>query len=192
MDMSDRSYDRLSSQERELIKNHYVKKEESYEINEKLRNGEQLSGEQLLTKDALDRACLSYKTETDMASTRFVNFDYLRNAYKLDIERYKDIDRSKVADEMKQFIGSEMSSKGFTSVSLNESGNGMFNNLPVTMKINIPKGKSLYIADNPGEYEAILGRNTKIILKDVRFKASKIKGMEKEYGKVLLTYEVVK
>lgn len=191
-EMSDVSYNRLSSSERELIKSHYVKKEESYEMNEKLRNEEPLKGEQLLTKDALDRACLSYKAETDMASQRMVSLDYLRNAYGLDIPRFGDVDRSKIANQMKSYIGSELSSKSFTSVSLHPDGTSMFNSLAVKMKINLPKGTSMYVADNIGEYEAILGRNTKMVLKSVGFENSKIRGMEKEYGKILLTYEVVK
>ena len=49
----------------------------------------------------------------------------------------------------------------------------------------------MFVADNIGEYEAILGRDTKMILKKVDFKESKVQGFEKEYGKILLTYEVV-
>ncbi len=191
VEMSDESHNKLNRDDEYLINNFYIKHETSYDINKALRDG----NENAVNKDvlnSLDKACLTYTAEKNMASTRYVNFDYLRNAYGLEIQQYGDFDRSVVADQMKEFIGSEISSKAYTSVSLNESGNGMFNNLAVKMKVNIPKGTKMFVADNVEEYEAILGRNTKMVLKDVKFQDSKIQGFEKEYGKVLLTYEVEK
>lgn len=188
VEMSEESYQNLDNKDIYKIQDDYTKQENSWEFNEALRNDEEVD---LELKGALDRACQSYTSKEKMASTRFVNMDYLRNAYGLEIQRYGDVDRSKVAEQMKEFIDSEISSKSYTSVSLNESGNGMFNNLAVKMKINMPKGTKMYVADNVGEYEAILGRNTKMILKKVDFKPSKIQGFENEYGKVLLTYEVI-
>lgn len=187
-EMSEESYNNLSNDDIYLINDNYVGKEDSWVFNEQLRNGD-MSNKKLI--NAMDRACMSYTAKEDMASSRAVSFDYLRNVYELEIQRYGNIDRSQIANQMKQFIGSEISSKGYTSVSLNESGNGMFNNLAVKMKINMPKGTKMYVADNVGEYEAILGRNTKMVLKKVGFQQSKIQGFENEYGKVLLTYEVI-
>lgn len=188
-EMSDISYNNLAPADVYKIQGDYLKKEASWEFNEKLRNGEKVD---LTLRNALDRACESYTAEKDMASQRMVSLDYLRNAYGLDIPRFGDVDRSKIANQMKSYIGSELSSKSFTSVSLHPDGTSMFNNLAVKMKINLPKGTPMYVADNIGEYEAILGRNTKMVLKSVGFENSKIRGMEKEYGKVLLIYEVVK
>lgn len=189
VEMSDESYNNLDEGFYQEIQDAYVGNEYSYQINENLRNGIDTDKN---IREALDYACKSYTSKRDMASTRFVNMEYLRNAYGLEIPQYGDVDRSKVADNMKQFIGSEIQSKGYTSVSLNESGNGMFNSLAVKMKVNLPKGTKMFVADNVGEYEAILGRDTKMILKKVDFKESKVQGFEKEYGKILLTYEVVK
>lgn len=188
VEMSDESYDKLSRSELEEINTKYVGTDESWDFNEALREDKEVD-ENL--KNAMDKACTTYTAKEDMASTRSVDFDYLRNAYGLEIERYGDIDRSKVAEQMKKFIGSEISSKSYTSVSLNESGNGMFGNLAVEQKINMPKGTKMFVADNVTEYEAILGRNQRMVLKKVAFKESKIAGFEKEYGKVLLTYEVI-
>ena len=188
VEMSDESYNNLDDGYYQEIKDNYVGNEYSYTINENLRNDVDTDKN---IREAMDYACKTYTSKKDMASTRFVNLDYLRNAYGLDIQRYGDVDRSKVVEQMKEFIDSEISSKGYTSVSLNESGNGMFNNLAVKMKINMPKGTKMFVADNVGEYEAILGRNTKMILKKVDFKPSKVQGFEKEYGKILLTYEVI-
>ena len=187
-EMSEESYNNLSNEDIYLIQDNYIGKEDSWIFNEQLREDD-MSNKKLI--GAMDRACLSYTAKEDMASSRAVSFDYLRNAYGLDIQRYGDFDRSQIANQMKQFIGSELSSKSYTSVSLNESGNGMFGNLAVKMKINMPKGTKMYVADNVGEFEAILGRNKKMVLKKVGFQESKIKGFEKEYGKVLLTYEVM-
>jgi len=196
VEMSEESYSKLTPNEEKLISSLYTKTEHSYQVNDALRIGKEETDwlvkenfKELI--DTMDKACKTYTSEQNMASTRFVDFDYLRNAYGLKIQKYGDIDRSQVANQMKQFIGSEISSKAYTSVSLNESGNGMFNNLAVKMKINMPKGTKMYVADNVGEFEAILGRNTKMQLKKVSFKQSTIKGFENEYGKVLLTYEVI-
>lgn len=188
VEMSDESYKNMKREDISYINEHYVKKEESDEFNNSLRNGEKVDDR---LKQAMDNACKSYTAKENMAATRFVTFDFLRDEYKLDIERYGDIDRSKIAETMKQFIGKEITPKSYTSVSLNESGNGMFNNMAVKMKVNMPKGTKMYVADNVGEYEAILGRNQKMVLKSVGFKKSKIQGFENEYGQVLLTYEVV-
>ena len=188
VEMSDESYNNLDEGFYQEIKDAYVGNEYSYTINENLRKGIDTDKN---IREALDYACKSYTSKKDMASTRFVSMDYLRNAYGLEIPQYGDVDRSKIADNMKQFLGSEIQSKGYTSVSLNESGNGMFNSLAVKMKVNMPKGTKMFVADNIGEYEAILGRDTKMILKKVDFKESKVQGFEKEYGKILLTYEVV-
>ena len=92
---------------------------------------------------------------------------------------------------MKEFEGSRISSKGYTSVSLAESGSSTFKNLAVKMKVNLPTGTSMYVSGNLGESEAILGRNQEMELVKVDFQESKIQGMEKEYGKILLTYEVI-
>lgn len=188
VEMSDESYNNLDEGFYQEIKDAYVGNEYSYTINENLRKGIDTDKN---IREALDYACKSYTSKKDMASTRFVSMDYLRNAYGLEIPQYGDVDRSKIADNMKQFLGSEIQSKGYTSVSLNESGNGMFNSLAVKMKVNMPKGTKMFVADNVGEYEAILGRDTKMILKKVDFKESKVQGFEKEYGKILLTYEVI-
>lgn len=188
VEMSEESYRNLDEGYYQEIKDNYVGNEYSYDINDNLRKGIDTDRN---IREALDYGCKSYTSKKDMASTRFVNMEYLRNAYGLDIPQFGDVDRSKVADDMKQFIGSEIQSKGYTSVSLNESGNGMFNNLSVKMKINMPKGTKMFVADNITEYEAILGRDTKMVLKKVDFKPSKVQGFEKEYGKVLLTYEVI-
>ena len=188
VEMSDESYNNLDEGFYQEIKDAYVGNEYSYTINENLRKGIDTDKN---IREALDYACKSYTSKKDMASTRFVSMDYLRNAYGLEIPQYGDVDRSKIADNMKQFLGSEIQSKGYTSVSLNESGNGMFNSLAVKMKVNMPKGTKMFVADNVGEYEAILGRDTKMILKKVDFQESKINGFEKEYGKILLTYEVI-
>lgn len=188
-EMSDICWENLSQEDVYQIQDNYIGKEESWQFNEDLRNGKPVDPK---LKGALDRACNSYKAERDMAGMRMVSFDYLRNAYGLDIPRYGDIDRSVFAEQMKQFLGTELSSKSYTSLSLSENGSGTFGNLAVKMQINMPKGTPMYVADNISEYEAILGRNTKMRLTDVGFQKSKIKGFEKEYGKVLLTYEVVK
>lgn len=190
VEMSDECYNKLDREDVDLIQEFYVGTDMSYEINEALRDGQA----DALSQDflnSMDKACETYVASNNMASTRFVDLNYLRNAYGLDIPEYGDVDRSKIADNMKDFIGTDISSKSYTSVSLNESGNGIFNNLAVKMKINIPKGTKMFVADNVGEYEAILGRNKKMILKDVNFKESKVQGFEKEYGKILLTYEVI-
>ena len=188
VEMSEECYDKLDRKDIEQIETKYIGTEESYDFNEALRMDANVDEE---LKNAMDKACTTYTAKEDMASTRSVDFDYLRNAYGLEIERYGDIDRSKVAEQMKKFIGSEISSKSYTSVSLNESGNGMFGNLAVEQKINMPKGTKMFVADNVTEYEAILGRNQRMVLKKVAFKESKIAGFEKEYGKVVLTYEVI-
>lgn len=188
VEMSEESYNNMSKDDVDYINNHYVKQNESDDFNEALRKNMQVD-EKL--KNAMDNACKSYTLKENMAGTRFVTFDYLRSEYKLNIERYGDVDRSKIAEQMKKYIGSDVTSKAYTSISLNESGNGMFGNMGVKIKVNMPKGTKMYVADNVGEYEAILGRNTRMILKAVDFKKSKIQGFENEYGKVLLTYEVV-
>ncbi len=190
-EMSDESYysEKISKEDIETIKEWYVGQSYSTDLNEHLREDKDFAIDKPIIK-ALDKACETYEVKEKMAGTRFVDMTYLRNAYSLEIP-YGQIDRSKIADSMKEFIGSELSSKAYTSFSLNESGNGMFNNLAVKMKLNLPKGTKMFVADNLGEYEAILGRNKKMILKDVGFQESKIKGLEKEYGKILLTYEVI-
>lgn len=190
-DMSDESYysDLVDKEDIRLIHEWYVGDGYSTDLNRHLREDDVFAVDKPVIK-AMDKACKTYTAKQKMAGTRFVDMDYLRNAYKLDIP-YGQIDRSKVADQMREFLGSELSSKAYTSISLNESGNGMFNNLAVKMKINMPKGTKMYVADNLSEYEAILGRNKKMILKKVDFKDSNVEGLEKEYGKILLTYEVV-
>lgn len=188
VEMSEESYQNMDDGLYYEVSNNYVGNEYSTILNENLREGK-ATDKNLI--EAMDYACKSYTAKEDMASTRFVNMDYLRNAYGLKINQYGDIDRNQVAKSMREFLGSEISSKAYTSVSLNESGNGLFNNLAVKMKINMPKGTKMFVADNVGEYEAILGRNKRMVLKDVGFQESKIKGFEKEYGKILLTYEVI-
>jgi hypothetical protein len=120
-----------------------------------------------------------------MASTRFVDLEYLKNVYGIDGDN-----RYSFYQKMLSQVGTQTSSNGFTSVSLNSDGNGMFNSLAVKMKINIPKGTSMYVAENWGEAEAILGRNTKLELKAVSFEKSKMI-KDPTFGKILLTYEVV-
>ncbi len=195
-EMSDESYNKLEKNERREIRALYIGTEHSYDFNEALREDKKetrflMEDDFESLKKSLDKACETYTAKQDLKSTRFVDLNYLRNAYGLDIPEYGDIDRNKVADSMKEFIGSELSSKSYTSVSLNESGNGMFNNLAVKMEIDMPKGTKMYVSDNLSEYEAILGRNKLMTLKDVKFKPSNVKGMENEYGKILLTYEVI-
>ena len=194
-EMTDESQAKLTRGEIVSIRASYVGTEHSYEINEALRNDEketphlvQEDFEQIVSQ--LDKACNTYTAKSDMASVRYVNMDYLRNAYGIDIP-YGDIDRSQIANKMKEFEGSSISSKGFTSVSLAESGSPTFKNLAVKMKINLPTGTSMYVSGNLGESEAILGRNKKMELVKVDFQESGITGMEKEYGKILLTYEVI-
>lgn len=192
VEMSDESYYKLTEEERRIINDVYIKTEGSYYFNSALREKQydEFKDRRKKQIDVMDKATSTYKAKEDMASTRFVDLNFIRKEYGIDIPYYENIDRSLIADKMKNFIGKEYSTNGYTSVSLNESGNGMFNNLAVKMKINMPKGTSMYVANNVGEYEAVLGRNTKMILKDVSFQESKIEGFEKEYGKVLLTYEV--
>ena len=50
----------------------------------------------------------------------------------------------------------------------------------------------MYVTENLRESEIILPRNSKLELKDVEFKESTIPGMEKEYGHVILKYELIK
>lgn len=187
VEMSEESYNNLSKDEQYLIERYYLNNEDSWNFNEDLRTGDNADA---ILQDALDHACESYTTKKDMSSIRFVDFDFIRDNYGLDIARYGDVDRSKVAEQMMKYIGGVVPTRSYTSVSLNEGGNGLFQNRAVHMKINIPKGSKIFVADNVGEYEAIIGRNKQLILKDVKFIPSNIQGMENEYGKVLLTYEV--
>lgn len=194
-EMSEESRNKLTTRERMLIDNEYVGTEESYKINEALREDrdetENLDKEWFKDfKEAMDKACETYTAKENMAGTRFVDMNYLRNVYGLEIPKYAEVDRFSIAEQMKEFIGSEIIPKSYTSFSLNEEGNGLFTNLAVKMKINIPDGTKMFVADNVGEWEAILGRNTEMILKDVKFQPSKVVGFEKEYGKVILIYEV--
>lgn len=187
VEMADESYDNVSQKDRDIINQRYVKTEDSYDFNEDLRN-DIIKDKELVS--ALDRATKSYVAKEYMASTRFIDMNFLRKNYNMNIPEYGNVDRKIVAFEMKKNVGKELNLKGYTSVSLNESGNGMFGNLAIKMRINIPKGETMYIPDNLGEYEAILKRNTKVKLKKVDFQESKIQGFENEYGKILLTYEV--
>lgn len=192
-DMSDECYDKLDSFERAQINKYYVKQKTSFEINEALRNGKNHT--ENLDEDyfesvtgALDKACTTYTAKNDMGSVRFVESNYLSNVYNLPYGTKPH----EAVEKMKEFIGSEISSKGYTSVSLNKDGDYMFSSMGVRMEIFMPTGTKMYVAENLSEYEAILGRNVKLELKDVGFKDSKIKGMEKEYGQIILKYEVLK
>lgn len=192
-DMSDESYDKLDSFERNQINKYYVKQKTAFDVNEALRNDKNHT--ETIDEDyfnsltnALDKACTTYTTKNDMASVRFVEANYLSNVYNLPYGTKPH----EAVNKMKEFIGTELSSKSYTSVSLNKDGDYMFSTMGVRMEINMPKGTKMYVAENLSEYEAILGRNTKLQLKDIGFKDSKIKGMEKEYGQLILKYEVVK
>ena len=185
-EMSDVSYDKLTSDERNLINDHYVKQEESYDINDEVRNGDLESHKDVV--NALDKATHTYKTDEDLTLKRFDERKMLENVYGLK----EGLSRDEIYNEMLNHIGETRDEKAYLSASLDESGNGMWNNLLVHSEINVPKGTDMYVADNIFEKEVILPRDTELVLKGVEFKESTIPGMEREYGKIVLQYELVK
>lgn len=189
-EMSDKSYDALNEEERKILKNSYIGSRESFTINEALRteNYDNINKENFdKVIKTMDKACKSYSAEENMSSKRFVSQDFLKNVYNTEGD-----DRYSNFEQMKNQIGSVIKSPAYTSVSLKEEGSYCFRNLAVEMQINIPKGTKMYVPENSFEAEAILGRNTEMKLKDVNFKKSDVAGFEEKYGKILLTYEVVK
>lgn len=189
-EMSDQSYDKLSPEDRKIINSDYVGNEESTWINSTVREhgNDNLSDKRKEQVDALDRATHTYKHDEDLTVKRFDQGDMLTNVYKIDTS----LDREEIANEMKKHIGEIRDEKGFISASLDEAGNGYWDNLLVHSEINIPKGSDMYVTENLRESEIILPRNSKLELKDVEFKESTIPGMEKEYGHVILKYQLIK
>lgn len=204
-ELMENCYDNSDRNANKIFNSVYCGTEMSLEINKALREDDK----KILNVyeddiKVMDKAINNYKIPQDLKVIRGVDSEYLINAYKANIQSTAEdtakgysnkIPVSRMAKEMKQFIGTEMYSKSYTSTSMSESGSWYVSNLKIKMQIDIPKGTKCFIPDNPQEQELILGRNQKMILKDVKIehnnRSDDAEYNDYYYDKLLLKYEVV-
>ncbi len=140
----------------------YVGTSNSFYLNGKLRNNENLSKDDKQTIEALDNLIKSNKLPIDLTLKRFVSDDFIKSHF--DIET-KNKSTDETIDLLKSKNVVEFSDKGYTSTSAIETKNVFFNRR-FKLEIRAQKGTNAFIVDNFDESEIILGRNQKMKIVD--------------------------
>ena len=195
-DLIDDCYDKTGRTASLIFNSVYVGKTTSVEINKALReNDKKILSVYEDDIKIMDDAINKYEMPRNVMTNRFLDLNYLKNAYNI---KFDDDNKSAkaIANQMKKYIGTEMYSDSYTSVSTNESGSWYTSNLRVKMEIETKKGTHCYIPENASEQEVIFGRGQKFRLKDVKIEKKKLSNddeyNDEEYDKVVLRYEVDK
>lgn len=162
----------VSNEELEQIAKHYTMTTESWDLNNKLRKGEQLTKEEQKTFDFLSSAIKKNKLTQNTILTRNVGASFTKNAFDLD-----DSALDAALDDWSsgRFIlnsklrGAVITEDSFVSTSGDPKQN-VFSRKKVQLKLLAPEGTEAYIPDNPSESEIILPYKTQYeILEFERF-----------------------
>lgn len=161
----------------------YVGTSNSFEINSALRNNNyDVIKQNQDVIDTLDNVISKNKTNKDIRAYRMLDFRYLYNTFRdvfeknVNIPDVTEINRissftnkslKEVAEELKRYIGTKLpTEKAYSSLSL-VKGQNVFARRKVQILMDIPSESNMYVTENKGESEAILGRNSNFVLKDV-------------------------
>lgn len=132
----------------------YFQTGNSFDLNEKLRNGKPLSDKNKKVVDALDR---NMKPSTkDIQVNRMVGESFLRDQLGI----HSDADLQKA-------VGKVTVCKAYSSTSYDMSEN-VFSSRNVSLKINAPKGTKMLISPTGEEAEILLGRNTAMKINGIK------------------------
>lgn len=176
MELADECYEVVGRDIAKIIDMHYEGTDESWQINEKLREGTITESDKELI-NALDTAISKYKITKDVKSVRYQAPKVLNGFYGINVES-TDYDRqlgyggktpaSRFYEQLKDKIGTIVENPGYTSTSTNEEGSTIFKPLKIKMEFDIPKGTNCYITGYRNEQEIILPRNQKMRLEEVK------------------------
>lgn len=156
------------------LRNGYFHTGNSFDINEKLREGkaDQLPEESRKTIEAMDRNMKP--SPEDIQLTRMAGNDFLDS---LGLSGVNGNDEDALG-RIQSLAGSVYSNPGYTSTSYTDDG-GFFGSRPVKMNISAPKGTKMLMSplrNSRGgveEHEIVLARNTAIKITAVRGRKDK-------------------
>lgn len=157
----------------------YVATRNYSNINQKLRDNEfdLLDADDKQTVESMRTAISKNTLGSDLVLTRYVNADYLKPVFGIDVD-YMDMElrpdakdsnkkRQNIVQSLKDKVDTEFTEKAFVSTSIIKDNNIMTDK-SVRLTINAPKETHCYIPKNKRESECILGENSRFYITDIK------------------------
>ena len=134
----------------------------SFDINRKIRSGEELTAEEQKTVDTIDR--LMAPLSEGVKVTRMATASFMETIAK---KEYSDLETCSPKDEGKCFealksaiVGGTVTESAYMSTSYDASKNNFMKSRGVQIEINVPKGTKALFSPTDDEAEILLAKNT--------------------------------
>lgn len=159
------------SKESIIMNDGYVASGNSFSINEKIREGKQLSEKDKKVVDSLDSLIKSNKIKDNVNLYRNDGLGFIESHFNINI---KGLDNGDAIKKLKATNVSEITNKGYFSTSTVKTANE-FTWRKIHSEIRTKEGTNAFAPDNFNESEIILGRNQKFNIVDIVEDNGKIK-----------------
>ena len=170
-----------TNEEKNIIKTFYIGTKNSWIINNKLRMGIELSKDEKILYNVLNKVCYENKCGKNCILRRYVDLNYL-SQYNISFDKYDENSARKALSLIKEKLIYNINRKenGFMSASYGKHG---FIDREVLLLIYCPFGIRMYVTDNDAETEVIFQNGMEYTFFDAF--------LEKQIEKGLSLYRIV-
>ena len=153
-----------TNEEKNIIKTFYIGTKNSWIINNKLRMGIELSKDEKILYNVLNKVCYENKCGKNCILRRYVDLNFL-SQYNISFDKYDENSARKALSLIKEKLIYNINRKesGFMSASYGKHG---FIDREVLLLIYCPFGIRMYVTDNDAETEIIFENGMRYIFID--------------------------
>jgi len=142
-----------SKKEKEILNQYYLGTKKSWILNNKLRNGQNLSNEEQKVFNILKVICYENRCGKNCILKRMVDLNFL-SQYDITFDKYDENSARRALEKIKNNLiyNKVRTEKGFMSASYGKNG---FSDREILLLLYTPCGIRMYVTDNDAETEVI-------------------------------------
>ena len=148
---------KISKDEKEIINKSYIGSSFSWNLNTKLRKGENLKKEELFIKRILQGVINRNLISENYICKKYIHYDYIKEVFGINPSQLSDTELEKRLDN---HIGEIIEEKGFMSCSMT---NNRVLSGECVLNVYVHSGTKAFVTDNVKETEIIFNCGTKYI-----------------------------